>query len=202
MKARTGAHILRLALIAFTAVCVTACGDKGPHFNNVEITGADYGRDFALTDPDGNTRRLADFRGKVVMVFFGFIQCPEICPTTLLRAAEVKRLLGSDGERLQVIFITLDPERDLPPVIREYTAAFAPDFLGLYASLEKTQETAAAFRVYYRKVATGSSYTIDHSAISYVYDPEGRLRLAVKHEVAAEALAADIRTLLHPVIAP
>ncbi|GHT83723.1 SCO1/SenC family protein [Betaproteobacteria bacterium] len=197
MKAGICARILLLALMAFS---LGACEGEGTQFNSVDITGADYGRDFALTDPAGNIRQLADFRGKVVLVFFGFLQCPDVCPTSLLRAAEVKRLLGRDGERLQVIFITLDPERDLPPIIREYTAAFAPDFLGLYANPEKTQETANAFRVYYRKVATGSSYTVEHSALSYLYDPEGRLRLAVKHETTAEALAADVRALLHPVI--
>ena len=187
------------ALLAAGALSLTAgCGNDGPRFRNVDISGADYGRDFALLDPDGNTRRLADFRGKAVMVFFGFIQCPDVCPTTLFRASEVRRLLGGDGERLQIVFITLDPERDSPEILREYAAAFGADVLGLYATPGKTRETADAFRIYYRKVSTGSGYTIDHSATSYLYDPEGRLRLAVSHKSAAETIASDVRLLLHP----
>ncbi|MDR1661344.1 MAG: SCO family protein [Azoarcus sp.] len=178
-----------------------ACGGCGnsPRFHNTDISGANYGQDFALLDPDGKIRRLADFRGKAVMVFFGFIHCPDICPTTLGRAAEARRLLGADGKRLQIVFITLDPERDSPEILREYTAAFGADILGLRAAPEKTQETAKAFRIYYRKTPTGSSYTIDHSAISYLYDPEGRLRLAISHQSAPETVAADVATLLrHP----
>jgi protein SCO1/2 len=189
-------RMLLTAFTVFALICLPGCEGGAGHFNGVDITGVDYGRDFALTDPDGNTRRLADFRGKVVMVFFGFIQCPDICPTALLRALEVKKLLGADGERLQVIFITLDPERDLPAIIREYTAAFSPDFLGLYTSPEKTRELADAFRVYYRKVETGKSYTVDHSAISYLYDPEGQIRVALGHDASAEAVAADVAALL------
>lgn len=190
--------LLRALLAVGALSLVVGCGNDGPRFRNVDIGGADYGRDFALLDPDGNTRRLADFRGKVVMLFFGFIQCPDVCPTTLLRASEVRRLLGDDGERLQIVFITLDPERDSPEILREYAAAFGADILGLHAEPGKTRETADAFRIYYRKVPTGSGYTIDHSAISYLYDPEGRLRLAVSHQSPAEAIASDVSLLLHP----
>jgi protein SCO1/2 len=173
-------------------------GGDGPRFHNVDISGAGYGRDFELLDPDGNTRRLADFRGKVVLVFFGFIQCPDVCPTALQRAAAVRRLLGADGERFQIIFITLDPERDTPKILREYTALFAADVLGLYGAPEKTDETAKAFRIHSRKVPVGGGYTIDHSATSYIYDPEGHLRLAVTYQSPARSIAADIELLLHP----
>jgi protein SCO1/2 len=142
-------------------------------------------------------RRLSDFRGKALMLFFGFIQCPDVCPTTLLRAGQVRRLLGADGERLQIIFITLDPERDTPEILREYTAAFDAEVLGLYGTPEQTRETADAFRIYFRKVPTGGGYTLDHSATSYIYDPEGRLRLAVSHQSTAESIAADLTILLH-----
>jgi protein SCO1/2 len=182
---------------AILVPALAGCEGGAPRFNSTDISGVNYGRDFALADLDGNIRRLADFRGKAVLVFFGFIRCPDVCPTALLRAAEVKRLLGGDGERFQVIFITLDPERDLPPIIREYIAMFDPDFIGLRATPEQTREVADAFRIYYRKVPTGASYTVDHSATSYLYDPQGRLRLAVAHTASAEAVAADVRALLH-----
>jgi len=189
--------LLRAGL-ACCALPLVGCGGEEPRFNNINISGADYGNDFALLDPDGNVRRIADFRGKVVMVFFGFIQCPDVCPTALQRAAAVRRLLEADAERLQIIFITLDPERDTPGILREYTAVFESDVIGLYESPEKIRETADAFRIYFRKVPTGGSYTIDHTATSYIYDPEGRLRLAVTHHSTANSIAADVALLLHP----
>ncbi|MDR2924480.1 MAG: SCO family protein [Azoarcus sp.] len=188
--------LLRLCLVCCCVLPIAGCGDGAPRFHNTDISGAGYARDFALLDPDGNTRQLADFRGKAVMVFFGFIQCPDICPTALQRAAAVRRLLGDDGERLQIIFITLDPERDLPEILREYTAAFDANVLGLYGSPEKIRETADAFRIYSRKVLTGGSYTLDHSATTYVYDPEGRLRLAVTYQSTAKSIAEDVALLL------
>ena len=165
-------------------------------FQNMDITGAEYGRDFALLDPDGKLRKIADFRGKVVMVFFGFIHCPDMCPTALQRAAAVRRLLGDDGKKLQVIFVTLDPERDHPHILREYTAAFEADVLGLYGSIDKINETAKNFRVRFRKTPTEGSYTIDHTVTSYIYDPQGRLRLSVPYHMSAEDIAADVRLLL------
>lgn len=168
-----------------------------PHFHGVDITGANYARDFQLLDADNRERTLADFKGRAVLIFFGFTQCPDVCPTALIRAAEVKRLLGADGDRLQVLFVTLDPERDTPEVLKAYTAAFDPTFLGLHADLQRTADTASAFKVYFKKVPTGASYTLDHSAFSYVYDPAGRLRLLLKHEQSAEDCADDLRQLLH-----
>src|SRR5260221_75408 len=157
-----------------------------------------YATDIRLSDPDGNERTLADFRGKAILVFFGFTQCPDVCPTALARAAEVKRLLGPDGERFQTLFVTVDPERDTPEVLKAYTAAFDPSFIGLYGDLERTAQIAKDFKVYYKKMPTGSSYTMDHTSLSYVYDPLGKLRLALRHEQPAQDYADDIRKLLNP----
>ena len=191
--------LLRTCL-ACCALPIVGCSsdDDKPRFHNMDISGADYGRDFELLDPDGNTRRLTDFRGKVVMLFFGFVQCPDVCPTALQRAAAVRRLLGADGERIQIIFITVDPERDLPIILREYSAAFDAGVIGLYGTPEQTQETAKAFRIYFRKVPTGGGYTVDHTATSYIYDTEGRLRLAVPYQSTAKSIADDVARLLHP----
>lgn len=184
--------MLALAAAAFAA----GCGPTGPAFNNNDITGANFGHDFELRDPDGQTRRLADFRGQAVMIFFGFTQCPDVCPTALLRAVEVRKALGPDADKLKVIFVSLDPERDVPELLKEYTAAFDPDFLGLYSSPEGTKKVADEFRVFYRKVPTGGSYTLDHTATSYVFDPQGRLRLAVSHQAEPQPIADDVRQLL------
>lgn len=182
------------------SIAASGCERKLPvKYNGSDIAGAEYGKSFRLNDPDGRERTLADFKGKAVMLFFGFTQCPDVCPTALARAAEVKQLLGKDGERLQVIFITIDPERDSPEMLKEYTAAFDPSFLALRADLDRTAETAKAFKVYYKKVPTGSSYTMDHTALSYVYDPEGKLRLAMRHEQSAKEYAEDISKILNPI---
>lgn len=189
-----------LAVAVALALALTGCSrpDSAPRerFRGLDLTGAAYGRDFRLTDPEGRERTLADFRGKAVLLYFGFTQCPDVCPTALIRAAEVRKLLGADKDRLQVVFITVDPERDTAPMLREYTAAFDPSFLGLSGDLARTRATADEFKVYYKKVPTGSSYTMDHSALSYVFDPQGHLRLALRHEQTAEDYAHDIRLLL------
>ena len=168
----------------------------GGSFNSLDVTGAAWGRDFSLLDPQGRTRTLADFRGQVVVLFFGFTQCPDVCPTALSRAAAVMQQLGPAAGRVQVIFVTVDPERDTAPMLAEYTRAFHPRFLGLMADLPTTERTAKDFKVFYRKVPTGSSYTMDHTALSFVFDPAGRLRLAVRHETTAEQLAQDLKRLL------
>jgi protein SCO1/2 len=186
----------RSILLASLAMALAACGGDAPMFRGMDLTGADWGRDFALQDPDGRTRTLADFRGKFVLLFFGFVQCPDVCPTALTRAKEVRRLLGADGERLQVIFVTVDPERDSAALLREYTAAFDPSFLGLRADAEGTKRAAAEFKVFYEKVPTGSSYTVNHTAMTYVFDAQGRLRLGLRHEQGADEVAADLRTLM------
>lgn len=178
---------------------IAGCGRKSTSdagFRSMDITGAEFGRDFALADPDGRTRTLADFRGRAVLIFFGFTQCPDVCPTTLARASEAMQQLGPDADRVQVIFITVDPERDTPDLLRDYTKAFDPRFLGLRGDLEATEATAREFKVFYRKVPTGSSYTMDHTALSFAFDPAGRLRLAVSHDADADQVASDLKRLL------
>lgn len=193
---RAAGTVVWAVLTLLGAVALSACDSAALQFRNTDITGANFGGDFSLLDPEGTTRTLADFRGKAVMVFFGFTQCPDICPSALMRAAEVGRLLGDDARQLQVIFVSVDPERDTPDMLKAYTAAFDPGFLGLYASVESTRKVADDFRVFYRKVPTGDSYTMDHTATSYVYDPQGHLRLAVSYQSSAESIAADVRSLL------
>jgi protein SCO1/2 len=192
MRRRSLLRLLPAALV----LALPACDRTAPTYFSIDITGADYGRDFRLTDPSGKERTLADFRGMVVMLFFGFTQCPDVCPTALARAVEARNRLGADGERVQVVFVTVDPERDTPVVLKEYTAAFDPSFLGLYGDAERTEVVAREFRVIYQKVPTGSSYTMDHTALTFVFDSQGRLRLAVRHEQSADQLAADLRMLI------
>ena len=169
-----------------------------PSFHSTDITGAEYGKSLSLVDHEGRPRTLADYRGKVVMVFFGFTQCPDVCPTTLAKAAEVKRALGDEGGDLQVILVTLDPERDSAEVLGPYVTAFDPSFVALRGDMAQTQAAAREFRVFYQKVPNrdGTSYSIDHTAASYVFDPEGQLRLFVKHNQDPAEIAADIRQLL------
>lgn len=188
------------ALLAGGTVAVlgTGCSPTTPTFNGIDITGASYARDFALTDAGGKRRTLAEFRGKLVVVFFGFAQCPDICPTTLADLAQVRKRLGADGDRLQVIFITVDPERDSPQVLAGYVPAFDASFIGLTGSAEEIAAAAREFKVFFQKVAgkTETSYTIDHTAGAYVFDREGRVRLFVRHGTAAEAITADLQRLL------
>jgi protein SCO1/2 len=187
-----------LLSVAGVAVLSAGCTPSAPAFNGVDITGASYARDFALTDAAGKRRTLAEFRGKLVVVFFGFAQCPDVCPTTLADLAQVKKRLGSDGERIQVVFITVDPERDSPQVLASYVPAFDPSFIGLTGTSEEIAAAAREFKVFYQKVAgkTETSYTIDHTAGAYVFDREGRVRLFVRHATGAEAIAADLQRLL------
>ncbi len=152
--------------------------------------------DFQLQDTGGQLRRLADYRGHPVMLFFGFTQCPDICPTALTRAIEIKGLLGADADKLRVLFITVDPERDTPDILRAYTQAFDPAFVGLRGDAEQTRAAAQSFKVFYQKVATGSSYTMDHTALTYIIDAQGKLRLALRHQQTAEQCVQDLRTVL------
>ncbi len=167
-------------------------------FNGVDISHTkSYAQDFRLTDHDGRTRTLADFRGKAVVLFFGYLQCPNFCPIALARLAETMQLLGADAGRVQILFVTLDPERDVPPALKEYVTSFNPAFLGLYDTPAATPDLALKFRVYYRKIpgSTATTYTIDHAVFSYAYDPQGRLRLLLKDSLSAAELAADLRRL-------
>lgn len=175
-----------------------SCSKEQAAFAGIDLTGADYAKGFELPDVDGRLRTLADFKGKVVVVFFGYTQCPDVCPTSLSELAEAKRLLGPDGQRLQGIFVSVDPERDTPELLKAYMASFDPSFVALVASPEALKKTAADFKVYYKKVPgpTPTSYTMDHSAGSYVYDTEGRLRLYHRYGSGAAALAGDVKRLL------
>ena len=170
--------------------------DGGPRFKSTDITGADYGKTLELTDHHGRPRRLEEFRGKAVVVFFGFTHCPDVCPTTLADMAQALEQLGADAERVQVLFVTVDPERDTRELLAKYVTAFDPRFLGLYGDAAATQRAAREFKVYYEKRKTGGSYSVDHSGQSYVIDPQGRLRLFVRHDRIASDLPDDLRTLL------
>jgi protein SCO1/2 len=173
------------------------CSDQ-PAFVGIDITGADYATGFELTDHHGQKRTLADFKGKVVVIFFGFTQCPDVCPTSLAEMAQAKALLGEQGDRFQGLFISVDPERDTPDIMREYMASFDPTFLALYTDLDRLPALAKSYKVYYKKVdgPTPTSYTMDHSAGSYVYDTQGRIRLYHRYNSGPEALASDVRRLL------
>lgn len=185
---------------AGAATLLAACGEEPPKpaFKAVDITGADYARDFKLPDTDGKVRSIGDFQGKAVIVFFGYTQCPDACPTTLAEIAEAKKLLGADGAKVQPILISLDPERDKPEVLKAYVGNFGPDFLALRGTPEQTAAVAKDFKVFFRKApgSTPGSYTMDHSAASYVYDPKGRLRLYVRYGSGAQPLADDLRLIL------
>ncbi len=185
-------------LAAALAATLAACGQAKAPFKSIDITGADYAKDFRLTDPQGQPRALQDFRGKVVVVFFGFTQCPDVCPGTLMELAEVKRQLGADGDKLQGVFITVDPQRDTPEVLQGYMALFDPSFVALRGTPEQIEATAKDFKVFYKKVEgkTPTSYTMEHSAASFVYDAQGRLRLYVRPGSGPQVLAEDLRLLL------
>lgn len=188
----TAPAVLALGLLA-------GCGEqKAPSFNAIDLTGANYAQDFALTDPAGQTRSLKDFKGKVVVVFFGFTQCPDVCPATMAELAEVKRQLGPDGDKLQGVFITVDPERDTPELLKAYMGNFDPSFVALSTSLDKLPALAKDYKLYYKKVEgkTPGSYSMDHSAGSYIYDTQGRLRLYTRYGTGVPALTADVRALL------
>jgi len=173
-------------------------GSGGEGFANTDITGAKYGQDFKLIDHHGQPRSLADYRGKVVTLFFGYTQCPDVCPTNLAGMAEVMRQLGPDADKVQVLLMTVDPERDTRELLAEYVPAFDARFVGLYGDLPTTQAVAKDFKVFYQKQGdvTGKAYTVDHSTGTYVFDPQGHLRLYVKHGEKPELITADIRKLL------
>jgi len=185
--------------IIICSLLLAACDAGGPQFKSTDITGVDYGRALELTDHHGKPRRLEEFRGKAVVLFFGFTHCPDVCPTTLADMAQAMRQLGADADRVQVLFVTLDPERDTQEVLAQYVTAFDPRFLGLRGDLEATRTVAKEFKVYFEKRpgAAPGAYTVDHSAQTYVLDPQGRLRLFVRHGRIVEDLAPDLRVLLH-----
>jgi protein SCO1/2 len=188
-----------LGLLTVAAIAgLSACSPDKPAFKGVDITGADYAKDFVLTDQNGQTRSIKDFAGKLVVVFFGYTQCPDVCPTTLHELLEVRRLLGADGEKLQAVFITVDPERDTPELLKAYMANFDPSFIALRPTPEQLQPLLKDFKIYAKKVEgkTATSYTMDHSAQSYLYDAQGRLRLYNRYGSGVQALVDDARLLL------
>ena len=193
------ARIIRITGLFVTALALLACSEKKAAFNSVDITGATYAQDFSLPDVDGNPRTMKDFAGKVTVVFFGFTQCPDVCPTTMAEVSAVKKALGKDGDKLQAVFISIDPERDTAPVLKAYVANFDPSFVGLRpASAEALADAAKAFKIYYKKVdgKTAGSYTMDHTAASYVFDTKGRVRLFTRYGSGADKLTEDVKQLL------
>ncbi len=199
MLKRNALKLIAASALSISAAAVlTACSPDGPAFRGVNLTGADYARDFSLTDHNGQLRSLKDLRGKVVVVFFGFTQCPDVCPTSMQELAEVKAALGADGERLQGIFISVDPERDTLELLKAYMENFDPSFLALRPTPEQLPALAKDFKIHYKKVdgTTPTSYTLDHSAGSYLYDPQGRLRVYHRYGSGTEALTEDVRLLL------
>jgi protein SCO1/2 len=180
------------------AAMLAACSAEKPGFKAIDITGATYAQQLDLPDVSGQKRSLADFKGKVTIVFFGYAQCPDVCPGTLAEIADARQRLGADGAKVQPVFVTVDPERDTAPVLKEYVAGFGPDVVVLRGDLEQTQAAAKAFKVFFAKVPgkEPGSYTIDHTAGAYVFDREGRVRLFVRYGSGTEALVHDLKLLL------
>jgi protein SCO1/2 len=194
--------LLLLAAVCALTVSLAACdklpGKQKASFQNTDVTGLDYAKGFALTDHTGKPRTLADFKGKVVVVFFGYTQCPDVCPTTMAEMASVMQKLGPLADQVQVLFITLDPERDTQELLANYVPAFDKRFIGLRGTPEQTAQTAKEFKVFYSKVpgTDPGSYTIDHTAGSYVFDRDGRLRLFIRHGQGPDPIVHDLRQLL------
>jgi protein SCO1/2 len=188
----------RFLLGLFTVCVLTACTPDSPKFNAIDITGGDYAKELTLTDHNGQNRSLSDFKGKVVVLFFGYTQCPDVCPTTMTELVEVKRLLGADGDKVQAVFVTVDPARDTAELLKAYMTNFDPTFLALVPTSDVLPDVAKHFKIYYKKQEgkTPTSYTMDHSAGSYVYDTHGNLRLYSRYGSGAKVLAQDIQTLL------
>jgi protein SCO1/2 len=183
------------SIIICSLALLAACEGR-PQFRSTDITGVEYGRALELTDHNGKARRLEDFRGKAVVLFFGFTHCPDVCPTTLVEVAGALKQLGPAADRVQVLLVTVDPERDTQEALAKYVTAFDPRFLGLRGDLAATQRVAKEFKIYFEKRKTGDTYTVDHSGQTYVLDPQGRLRLLVRPERIGQDLAPDLKALL------
>jgi protein SCO1/2 len=201
--ARLSATVLLAAALLALAGSLAGCDKPAPptatgSFKSIDITGADYANKLELPDADGKPRSLAEWKGKVVVVFFGFTHCPDVCPTTLAEIAGIKQALGPDGERIQTVFVTVDPERDTPALLRAYVGNFGAGNVALRGTPEQTQAAARHFKVFYAKVPgrTEGSYSIDHTAGSYVFDKQGRVRLFTRYGMAGGALQSDLKRLL------
>ena len=205
-------HRRSLILAAVATAVLAACDNKPAAgsapatvaastepFKGIDITGADYAKELSLTDPDGKRRTLAEFKGKVVVVFFGFTQCPDVCPTTMVELAGVKKALGTAGNDVQGIFVTVDPERDSAELLKAYVANFGGDFVGLRGTVDETKAAAKAFKVFFGKVPgkTESTYTVDHTAGSFIFDRSGRVRLFTRYGTGSAALQSDLQRLLN-----
>ena len=192
-------RLLQAALAAGVATfLLPACTPEKPSFQSVDLTGADYAKGFSLTDQNGQQRSLKDFSGKVVAVFFGFTQCPDVCPTTMVELAQVKKSLGADGDKLQVVLISVDPERDTPEILKAYMTNFDPSFLALRPTLPELAAVAKEFKIYYKKVegSAPGSYSMDHTAGSYLFDGKGHIRLFTRYGSSADLLVSDVRQLI------
>ena len=189
-------HLLAVALLAIGLNA--GCGKQpGVAFQLTDVTGAPFGKTLELTDHNGQRRTLADFKGKVVAVFFGFTHCPDACPTTMAELATVAKELGPDAARFQVLFVTVDPERDTAAVLKQYVPGFHPSFLGLVGTPEENSRVAKEFKVYFQKSPQpGGSYSMDHSAGTFVFDPQGRLRLFGNYGVGSKPILHDVKVLL------
>ena len=187
-----------LSVVALSVLGLTGCMDPKVAFKGVDITGADYAKELNLPDQNGQVRKIKDFSGKLVVVFFGYTQCPDVCPTTMQELAQVKRLLGADGDKLQAVFVTVDPERDTTELLKAYVENFDPSFVALRPTPEQLPQIAKEFKIYFKRVEgkTPTSYTMDHSAGSYTFDAQGKVRLFNRYGMGAEALAHDFKLLL------
>ncbi len=181
------------------ALALAGCTKAPPVFKNTDVTGVTYARDFALTDHNGKARTLADFKGKVVLLFFGYTQCPDVCPTTLSELAQVMKEMGPKADQVQVLFVTVDPERDTQALLAQYVPAFDKRFLGLYGDAKATAAVAKEFKVFYAKVEgrEEGAYSMDHTAGSYVFDTTGKIRLFVRHGQGAAPITHDLLQLLN-----
>jgi protein SCO1/2 len=190
---------IRLFFLLLLGALLTACGNPAEttQFQSTTVTNAGFARDFSLTDHTGQHRTLADFKGKVVVLFFGYTHCPDVCPTTLSELALALQKIGAQADKVQVLFVTLDPERDTPSLLAQYVPSFNEGFLGLYGTSAQTSLTAQEFKIVYEKQGEGANYAMDHSVGTYVYDPSGRLRLFVRHGRGADVFVHDIRALLN-----
>ena len=190
---------MKLMSILFLSLALLLAGCSEPkQFVSTDISQVDWGKDFSLTDHNGQPRRLGDFKGKVVVLFFGYTQCPDVCPTTLSALRETMALLGDDAKRVQVLFATVDPARDTQQLLAQYVPAFYPSFLGLYADEKTIAAVAKDFKVFYAKQpgSTPDSYSVDHSTGSFAFDPQGKLRLLLRHGETPQNIAADLKLLL------
>lgn len=192
-------HTINKLLLAALMLTLCACAPK-PVFNGVDITGADYAKDFVFKDQNQQEKTLDAFHGRVVAMFFGYTQCPDVCPTTLAQLAKIKAELGPQGEALQVLFVSVDPERDTPEVLKAYLNNFDSSFVGYSPVGDALEKVTKNFKIYYKKVPTqstqSSSYTVDHSAGTYLFDPQGHIRLFMRYGMPADQLKADIQALM------